>query len=216
MRGPYVGRCAVGGRRPKILVSPHFMDFRTSHVLCFRRVRRFQDPLVAGLPWCRAGRGSRGPAWPAVGLAVATESPANTAVVTMALNNPQGMYCATFCAITFHWKGWPSRNFLLISGNRRRMSGVANIVVDVKEEMALRSALEAAVMRAALDQHYAQFPETRPDLADIAVATAELDGNPLAADPDRIRRAAAEIAAAHPHPEPEDVLLWAEARAFPS
>ena len=82
--------------------------------------------------------------------------------------------------------------------------------------MALRSALEAAVMRAALDDHYAQYPETRPDLADIAIATAELDGNPLAADPDRIRRAAAEIAAVHPHPEPEDVLLWAEARAFPS
>jgi hypothetical protein len=82
--------------------------------------------------------------------------------------------------------------------------------------MALRSALEAAVMRAALDEHYAQFLEARPDLADIAIATAELDGNPLAADPDRIRRAAAEIAAARPHPEPEDVLLWAEARAFPS
>jgi hypothetical protein len=82
--------------------------------------------------------------------------------------------------------------------------------------MALRSALEAAVMRAALDEHYAQHPEARPDLADIAIASAELDGNPLAADPGRIRRAAAEIAAAHPHPEPEDVLLWAEARAFPS
>jgi hypothetical protein len=82
--------------------------------------------------------------------------------------------------------------------------------------MALRSALEAAVMRAALDEHYAQYPEARPDLADIAIATAELDGNPLAADPDRIRRAAAEIAASHPHPEPADVLLWAEARAFPS
>jgi hypothetical protein len=82
--------------------------------------------------------------------------------------------------------------------------------------MALRSALEAAVMRAALDEHYAQYPEARPDLADIAIATAELDGNPLAADPDRIRRAAAEIAAAHPHPQPEDVLLWAEARSFPS
>jgi hypothetical protein len=81
--------------------------------------------------------------------------------------------------------------------------------------MALRSALEAAVMRAALDEHYAQHPETRPDLADIAIATAELDGNSLAADPDRIRRAAVEIAAAHPHPEPADVLLWAEARAFP-
>jgi hypothetical protein len=82
--------------------------------------------------------------------------------------------------------------------------------------MALRSALEAAVMRATLDEHYAQYPEARPDLADIAIATAELDGNPLAEDPDRIRRAAAEIAAAHPDPEPEDVLLWAEARAFPA
>jgi hypothetical protein len=59
-------------------------------------------------------------------------------------------------------------------------------------------------------------PESRPDLADIAIATAELDGNPLAVDPDRIRRAAAEIATAHPAPEPEDVLPWAEAMAFPS
>jgi hypothetical protein len=82
--------------------------------------------------------------------------------------------------------------------------------------MALRATLEAAVMRAALDDHYAQHPEARPDLADIAIAAAEIDGNPLAAEPGRIRRAAAEIAAAHSHPEPEDVLLWAEARAFPS
>ncbi|HEY0936641.1 MAG TPA: hypothetical protein VGD91_23275 [Trebonia sp.] len=82
--------------------------------------------------------------------------------------------------------------------------------------MALRAALEAAVMRAALDEHYRQYPEARPDLADIAIATAELDGNPLAADPERIRQAAAEITAVHPSPEPEDVLLWAEARAFPA
>jgi hypothetical protein len=38
-------------------------------------------------------------------------------------------------------------------------------------------------MRAALDAHYTQYPEARPDLADIAIATAELDGNQLAADP---------------------------------
>ena len=82
--------------------------------------------------------------------------------------------------------------------------------------MALRATLEAAVMRAALDDHYAQYPEARPDLADIAIAAAEIDGSPLAVDPERIRRAAAEIAATHPDPEPEDVLLWAEARAFPS
>ena len=82
--------------------------------------------------------------------------------------------------------------------------------------MALRATLEAAVMRAALDDHYAQNPEARPDLADIAIAAAEMDRNPLAADPERIRSAAAEIAATHPDPEPEDVLLWAEARAFQS
>jgi hypothetical protein len=82
--------------------------------------------------------------------------------------------------------------------------------------MALRATLEAAVMRAALDEHYARYPEARPDLADIAIAAAEMDRNPLATDPERIRRAAAEIAVTHPDPEPEDVLLWAEARAFPS
>lgn len=82
--------------------------------------------------------------------------------------------------------------------------------------MALRSALEAVLMQAALDDHYARHPETRPDLADLAVAAAELDGHPLAADPERIRQAAAELAARHPAPEPEDVLLWAEARALPA
>jgi len=41
-------------------------------------------------------------------------------------------------------------------------------------------------------------------------------GHPLAAEPERIRQAAGELAARHPSPEPEDVLLWAEARAFPS
>jgi hypothetical protein len=82
--------------------------------------------------------------------------------------------------------------------------------------MALRSALEAVVMQATLDDHYARHPGTRPDLADLAVAAAELDGHPLAAEPERIRRAAAELAARHPSPEPEDVLLWAEARALPA
>lgn len=82
--------------------------------------------------------------------------------------------------------------------------------------MALRSALEAVLMQATLDDHYARHPGTRPDLADLAVAAAELDGHPLAAEPERVRQAAVELAARHPSPEPEDVLLWAEARAFPS
>lgn len=80
--------------------------------------------------------------------------------------------------------------------------------------VALRSAIEAVLMQAVLDDHYARYPSTRPDLADLAVAAAELDGHPLAANPECIRRAAVEIAARHPHPEPEDVLLWAEARTL--
>lgn len=82
--------------------------------------------------------------------------------------------------------------------------------------MALRATLEAALTQAALDEHYAQYPETRPKLADLAIAAANLDGNPLAADPERIRRAAAELASVHPDPDPDDVLIWAEARAFRS
>jgi hypothetical protein len=63
------------------------------------------------------------------------------------------------------------------------MSGAVNIVVDVRKRegstdpsvtalttMAQRAPLEAAVMRAALDEHYAQQPQARPDLADIAIA----------------------------------------------
>lgn len=79
---------------------------------------------------------------------------------------------------------------------------------------ALRAALEAVVMQAVLDDHYEQHPAARPDLGDLAIAAAELDGHPLATDPDRLRRAAAEILARHPDADPADVLLWAEARAL--
>jgi hypothetical protein len=79
---------------------------------------------------------------------------------------------------------------------------------------ALRAALEAVVMQAVLDDHYGRHPDARPDLGDLAIAAAELDGHPLAAEPERIRQAAAEISARHPSPDPEDVLLWAEARAL--
>lgn len=81
---------------------------------------------------------------------------------------------------------------------------------------ALRATLEAVVMQAVLDDHYARFPQARPDLGDLAVAAAELDGHPLAAEPERLRRAAAEITGHHPDASPEDVLLWAEARALPA
>src|SRR5580658_5530927 len=44
---------------------------------------------------------------------------------------------------------------------------------------ALRAMLEAAVMYAVLDRHYEEYPESRPTLADLAIATAELFGHPL-------------------------------------
>jgi hypothetical protein len=81
---------------------------------------------------------------------------------------------------------------------------------------ALRATLEAVVLQAVLDDHYAQHPSARPDLGDLAIATALQDGHPLAADPGRLRRAAAELAARHPDATPDDVLLWAEARALPA
>jgi len=81
---------------------------------------------------------------------------------------------------------------------------------------ALRSTLEAVVMQAALDDHYEQHPQARPDLGDLAIAAAGLDGHPLAGQPERLRQAAAEIARNHPDASPDDVLLWAEARALPA
>jgi hypothetical protein len=79
---------------------------------------------------------------------------------------------------------------------------------------ALRNMLEGAVVLAALELHYEQYPETRPSLGDLAIAAAELDGSPLAQRPELLRKAAAEIQQRHPNAEPEDVVLWAEAREF--
>lgn len=81
---------------------------------------------------------------------------------------------------------------------------------------ALRATLEAVVMQAALDDHYKRHPDARPSLGDLAIASAELDGHPLAAQPDRLRRAAAEIIERHPDASPDDVVLWAEARSLPA
>ena len=76
---------------------------------------------------------------------------------------------------------------------------------------ALRTMLEGVVMMAVLERHYEEYPEFRPTLADLAIAAAELDGHPLAQQPELIRRAAAEVERRHPDAYPEDVLLWAEA-----
>jgi hypothetical protein len=73
----------------------------------------------------------------------------------------------------------------------------------------LRDALEVFAQRAVLDAHYRSHPAARPDLAEIAQATAELDANPLAQDPHLIRRAAADVASMRVDPSPDDVLLYA-------
>lgn len=78
---------------------------------------------------------------------------------------------------------------------------------------ALRGVLEAIVMQAVLDEHYAQHPRTRPSLGELAVAAAELDGHPLAGRPELLHQSAAEIIRTHPEADADDVLLWAEARA---
>jgi hypothetical protein len=81
---------------------------------------------------------------------------------------------------------------------------------------ALRAMLEAIVMQAVLDSHYQQYPHVRPDLAELAMAAAEIDGHPLACRPDLLREAADEIIRIRPDADADDVLLWAEARASAS
>ena len=81
---------------------------------------------------------------------------------------------------------------------------------------ALRGVLEAIVMQASLDEHYRSHPESRPTLAELAIAAAELDGHPLARKPRVLRRAAAQIVSRHPGADADDVLLWAEAQELAS
>ncbi len=73
----------------------------------------------------------------------------------------------------------------------------------------LRDALEAFAQRAVLDAHYRTDPGARPTLAEIALAAAEVDGNPLAAKPDLVRRAAGEVGLVKDNAGPDDVLLYA-------
>ena len=73
---------------------------------------------------------------------------------------------------------------------------------------------EGTVALEALELHFEQYPEARPSLADLAVVAAEWDGNPLAQRPELLRRYAEELQRRRPHAEPEDVVLWAEAREY--
>jgi hypothetical protein len=73
----------------------------------------------------------------------------------------------------------------------------------------IRDALDACAQRAILDEHYRSHPEVGPDLAEIALAAAELDGNALASRPDVIGRAAEDVMSLRNDPTPYDVLLYA-------
>ncbi len=88
------------------------------------------------------------------------------------------------------------------------------MAIDQISALRTKATLEATVIQGVLDDHYRQHPQVRPDLGDLALAAAEIDGHPLAAEPELLRSAAAEIAVRHPGATPEDVLLWAEARGF--
>ena len=76
---------------------------------------------------------------------------------------------------------------------------------------AVRDRLETFAQRAALAAHYARHPEARPSLAELALAAAELDGDPLADEPAFLRRAADQVVAVRPDASSDDVLVWAAA-----
>lgn len=76
---------------------------------------------------------------------------------------------------------------------------------------ALRDRLETFAQRMALESHYSQHPEARPSLAEVALAAAELDDNPLSQEPALLRRAADEVVAVKPDASADDVLVWAAA-----
>ncbi len=73
----------------------------------------------------------------------------------------------------------------------------------------LRDTLEAFAQRAVLDAHYRRHPKARPSLAEVALAQAEIDGNPLAGRPDLLEEAATRIRAVREDPTPDDVLVFA-------
>lgn len=74
-----------------------------------------------------------------------------------------------------------------------------------------RDRVEALAHRAGLDAHYAEHPELRPSVAEVALAAAQMDANDLAAHPDLITQAAAELVARQPSASADDVLAYAAA-----
>lgn len=86
--------------------------------------------------------------------------------------------------------------------------GLADSVTELTVR-GIRDSLNAVVQRAILDAHYEDHPEVRPTLAEVALAAAELDGNPLAARPDIVERAAERLVETHPNASPDEVLIYA-------
>lgn len=92
-----------------------------------------------------------------------------------------------------------------------REFGVADSTTALTAD-ALRTMLEAVAMRASLEAHYEEYPQTRPTLAQVAVAAARLDRHPLADRPDVLTAAARQVVLRRPDADADDVLLWAEAQ----
>jgi hypothetical protein len=86
--------------------------------------------------------------------------------------------------------------------------GLAGSANDLTND-ALRAVLDAFAQRQALEQTYAERPELRPSLAEVAAALAVLDRSPVADRPDLLARAEQELQAWRPRVSAEDVLVWA-------
>jgi len=91
-------------------------------------------------------------------------------------------------------------------------AGLLTSVTDATVQ-GIRTHLQALANRAVLDEHYREHPEVRPERWEIALATAEIDGHPLVARPDLVRRAATEILATVDDPTPEEILAFASGLA---
>lgn len=78
--------------------------------------------------------------------------------------------------------------------------------------VALRQSLETLAGETALRLHYEQHPDTKPGLAEVALALAAQDGSPLADRPELIESAAEAVVARRADADADDVLLWAEAQ----
>jgi hypothetical protein len=85
---------------------------------------------------------------------------------------------------------------LIVDALRDRLVVLANEDQDLADR---------AEVKAALEEHFTEHPEARPSLAEVAMAGAQLDGNPAADHPELIERAVADLGEeAHF----EDVLHW--------